>query len=190
MNENYPCNLYGLVPIQNVADLLLYPKDDCVHGMFKIPGIHAMNIIVNMSDGWKDIAQSEFVKVVTMYELPPIDALKRCRWNNAHTLAIYSWNEEHNNIEYFKCLTEACPNIKYFNDRRERNMPQGLLQVLCNNTIWPNLIDCNFAIPSDLIDIVSNNRPNIHGTQWKHWNTIPNWTVKWLSGYGYSTPDE
>jgi Leucine-rich repeat (LRR) protein len=188
-NEDYPCNLYGLVPIQNVADLLLYPKDDCLHEKFKIPGIHAMNIIVNMSDGWKDIAQSEFVKVVTMYELPPIDALKRCRWNNAHTLAIYSWNEEHNNIEYFKCLTEACPNIKYFNDRsRERDMPQGFPQVLCNNTIWPNLIDCNLAIPSDLIDIVSKNRPNIHGTQWKHWNT-PNWTVEWLSGYGYSAPD-
>jgi hypothetical protein len=194
--NQYPCNLYGLVPVNKVADLRLYTArtieivelSNCKcrydknskksKTSFRIPGINAMDVITDMSDGWKDIAQSIHVKAVTMYEIPSIDILKRCHWINAHTLSIYSWNAVKENIEWFTCLVNTCPNIKQLYDMSSEKQPhQCLQQVLCTNNIWPDLVQCNLSIHSEMIDEISIVRPCFSGLK----DECSKWEAKWLS---------
>jgi hypothetical protein len=46
-NFIYPCNLYGLVPVENVTELTLYKLDKKNFGKFEIPGDNALDVITN-----------------------------------------------------------------------------------------------------------------------------------------------
>jgi hypothetical protein len=180
----YPSNLYGLVPIENVTELLLcssnkkpqlFSNKSRAIDLYPIPGVNALDTIINMNQNWKEIAQSNFVRVVTVYEIPSMEVLQRCKWINAQTLILASWSEAADNLEWFKCLANSCPNIRHLKfDSNE--LPPRLLQILCDsNDIWPDLIDCSIDIPDELVDTIATVRPEFQKRQRKE----PIWESQW-----------
>jgi hypothetical protein len=192
---HYPSNLYGLVPVENISELTLYsslnkserPSKNRAITLYTSPGSNVLDTITNMNQNWKEIAQSNFVKIVTMYEIPSVEVLQRCKWINAHTLKLESWSGMADNFEWFKALTNSLPNIRHLIcDNNE--FPVTLQTILCcSNEIWPDLIECNISIPDGLVDAVAASRPEFQYRQKSKRNTkqiylrkYAKWESQWL----------
>jgi hypothetical protein len=144
--DDYPCNLYGLVPTKNISELNFYSggKTAKYHKDQSVPGVNVLQTIMNMEDNWQEIAQSRSVKIVNFVETPSKEVLDRCKWPNVHVLNIGKWRGFIDNIEWLNSLIHALPNLRYLQevdgDFLDLNLCDTLRQVLTDNTIWPDLI--------------------------------------------------
>jgi hypothetical protein len=179
----FPSNLYGLVPVQQVTDLLLFSPNSKQHGVFDIPGTNATDVITNEVANWKEIAQSEHVKILTMFEIPPVEVLKRCKWNNAHTLRIKQYcGGLDTDIEWFNCLVQACPNIRYLYLPRMNVSGQYSLQALCDTAVWPDLLVVSNLLNQDnFVQRVLKVRPQLKliTNERQRRESLP-WELQWL----------
>jgi hypothetical protein len=184
--DAYPSNLFGLVPIQNIKEVVWYPDisevQNIKHTLFRkifkeftVPGKSVIDTIRKKEDDWQAIAQSTTVNIVKMYKIPPIDVLKVCYWQNAHTLILYDDTSELMNAEQFQCLVNTCPNIRSLEGIGYINR-KLLRQVLSSNILWPHLTELGSNIGQD--GAILKARPYMN----KYMDCKkPSWESKWLS---------
>jgi hypothetical protein len=155
--ETHPNNLYGVIPTPNVIELNLYrPNEIYTEGRYEMKGRNAIDVIMNMENGWEEIAHSDSVTVVTIHYMPSKQVLQRCNWINATTLSVLCSDSYTMDSEWLLALLQSCPNMTEFNCDYQ-NVDQLQLDIVqlvsdgrwkCNYQLLVYICDCDNIPPS------------------------------------------